>query len=303
MRFAVRKLLKRSGWWLPYRRLRDHVEARFTSPPSGDREGHRVRSLQRLYRDHHLARELDGEASVPVARIGEFFDGFRVMDAGIPLVRIGPVGDGGYLVPDDLAGIQECFSPGVDTQIGFDLALANRGITVHMIDASVRGLPVDHPLLDFEPLYLGAETRWQWTSLDDWVSRRSPGTSDLVLEMDIEGHEWAVLLATSPATLRRFRIMVIELHDLHQVTSWPGLAAIEQGFEKLLDDFCIVHVHANNHVFPITYGHYSLHPVVEITLLRKDRARRLAPAGQLTHPLDAPNDPSVVTFPLDSAWL
>lgn len=74
-------------------------------------------------------------------------------------------------------------------------------------------------------------------------------------------------------------------------------------FEKLLDDFCIVHVHANNHVFPITYGHYSLHPVVEITLLRKDRARRLAPAGQLTHPLDAPNDPSVVTFPLDSAWL
>lgn len=29
------------------------------------------------------------------------------------LIRLGPNGDGGYLVPDDLTGIEACFSPGV----------------------------------------------------------------------------------------------------------------------------------------------------------------------------------------------
>ena len=34
-------------------------------------------------------------------------------DSGHTLLRLGPNGDGGYLVPDDLDGITHCFSPGV----------------------------------------------------------------------------------------------------------------------------------------------------------------------------------------------
>jgi len=30
------------------------------------------------------------------------------------LIRIGPKGDGGYLLPDDLVGIEACFLPGID---------------------------------------------------------------------------------------------------------------------------------------------------------------------------------------------
>ena len=36
-----------------------------------------------------------------------------------PLIRMGPNGDGGYLIPDDLEGIEACFSPGVDQVSGF----------------------------------------------------------------------------------------------------------------------------------------------------------------------------------------
>ena len=38
-------------------------------------------------------------------------DRLHPVEMGPQLVRIGPRGDGGYLVPDDLGGIVACFSP------------------------------------------------------------------------------------------------------------------------------------------------------------------------------------------------
>ena len=57
-----------------------------------------------------------------------------------PLLRLGPVGDGGYLLPDDLAGIEACFSPGVGLISGFEKDCADRGLSVYLADASV-----EHP--------------------------------------------------------------------------------------------------------------------------------------------------------------
>ena len=46
------------------------------------------------------------------------------------LTRLGPEKDGGYLVPDDLDGIEACFSPGVSNVSGFEKDCANRNIKV-----------------------------------------------------------------------------------------------------------------------------------------------------------------------------
>lgn len=45
-----------------------------------------------------------------------------------PLIRLGPVRDGGYLVPDDLTGIEACYSPGVSAVSGFEKDCAKRGM-------------------------------------------------------------------------------------------------------------------------------------------------------------------------------
>jgi hypothetical protein len=50
------------------------------------------------------------------------------------LIRLGPEGDGGYLVPDDLAEIEACFSPGVSVISGFEKACADLGIKVFLAD-------------------------------------------------------------------------------------------------------------------------------------------------------------------------
>ena len=47
----------------------------------------------------------------------------RALHPAVPgreLIRLGPEGDGGYLLPDDLDGVQCCFSPGVSTESRFE---------------------------------------------------------------------------------------------------------------------------------------------------------------------------------------
>lgn len=59
----------------------------------------------------------------------------RPVPCPYPLVRIGGDSDGAYLIPDDLDGITNCFSPGVNNYKSFEDELSLRyGITCHMCD-------------------------------------------------------------------------------------------------------------------------------------------------------------------------
>jgi hypothetical protein len=71
------------------------------------------------------------------------------------LIRIGGETDGGYLVPDDLEGIEYCFSPGVAETAGFESELAKRGIRSFLADFSVDGLR-ESKMLRFETKLSGS---------------------------------------------------------------------------------------------------------------------------------------------------
>lgn len=73
--------------------------------------------------------------------VARFIRTIRPRATTTPLIRIGGDGDGGYLLPDDLEDLKVCISPGIDTQISFDKAMAERGLHVFMVDASVDGPP------------------------------------------------------------------------------------------------------------------------------------------------------------------
>lgn len=73
----------------------------------------------------------------------------RPISCGNELIRLGPEGDGGYLVPDDLAEIKACFSPGVDRISGFEVDCANMGMNVFLADKSVEKPPQSHELFQF----------------------------------------------------------------------------------------------------------------------------------------------------------
>lgn len=62
------------------------------------------------------------------AAIQSLMDRLAPLSCARKLTRLGPAGDGGYLLPDDLDGIEACFSPGVSLLSGFETECAQRGM-------------------------------------------------------------------------------------------------------------------------------------------------------------------------------
>lgn len=219
----------------------------------------------------------------------------------VELVRIGPHEDGGYLLPDLLDGIEACFSPGVGTCSDFELACAERGMQVFLADATVDGPAAQHPNFHFVPKFIGGYDDATTISLDAWVDAAWPGTGDLLLQMDIEGAEYASLLAATPALLRRFRVMAIEFHFLGHLGDDPFFALAAAVFAKLLDAHDVVHIHPNNFCDIVEVAGVPTPQVMEFTFLRRDLIDSDAWASQFPHPLDVENDPTNA-MPLPGAW-
>lgn len=207
---------------------------------------------------------------------------FRQNFKNVPLLRIGASGDGGYLVPDNLSGIEACFSPGVGVNADFEKGMLEMGIPCYLADASVDGPPISSDLLHFEKKFIGSpQSDPRFTTLSGWVAGVTPDASELVLQMDIEGSEWEVLDYEPTKTLARFRILVIEFHDLQMLFKRGGLELATRVFKKIFKDFYVVNIHPNNGDLPVKKYGVQIPPLVEITFLRKD-SWRITQSGPFT---------------------
>lgn len=226
----------------------------------------------------------------------------RPLDCGVELVRLGPDGDGGYLVPDDLEGIGFAFSPGVSTESGFEAALAERGMKVFLADHSVDGPASAHPNLLFRRKHVGCVSDDVHTTLDAWKSDVLPDQDgDLLLQMDVEGAEIETLLAASDALLRQFRILVVEFHFLQNLFDRAFFQIASRAFDKLLKHHGVVHIHPNNCCGSVHGLGVEIPRVAEITFLRNDRFRRREPRSDFPHRLDRDNT-GKAPLPLPRCW-
>ena len=209
------------------------------------------------------------------------------MSTSQPLIRLGPNGDGGYLVPDDLAGVEACFSPGVSLISGFEKDCAEMGMQVFLADRSVEQPAEMHKRFHFIKKYVGVTSNDDFMTVDDWVAAALPGsTSDLLLQIDIEGFEYETFLAMSDRLMGRFRIIVAEFHDLHQLWNRPFFRLVSRAFDKILQTHTCVHIHPNNCATPLNKFGLSIPPLLEVTFLRNDRVHHPSPATVFPHALD-----------------
>jgi hypothetical protein len=219
-----------------------------------------------------------------------------------PLIRLGPKGDGGYLVPDDIEGIQACFSPGVSNSSDFELACAQRGMQVYMADYSVDGPATAHPNFHFQKKFVGATTSDVFMTMADWIRESGVDPSDeLLLQIDIEGHEYETFLSMPDDLMRRFRIIVVEFHRLHQLWSLPFFRLASSAFRKILQTHACVHLHPNNCRSSVYMQGIDIPRVMEFTFLRRDRFTQSGFATRFPHPLDADNTRNA-TLPLPDCW-
>jgi hypothetical protein len=206
------------------------------------------------------------------------------------LVRIGGNNDGGYLVPDDLEGIIACFSPGVDVTATFEKDLLSRGIKSHLADASIDAPPDGLEVASFTKKYLDGVNTDGYMTLTSWMHEQLAITGDYILQMDIEGGEYATILTADRNTLNSFRIIVIEIHDVqHWFNNLIAWGLVQTFFAKLLQDFNVVHNHPNNNCPFIEVDGILMPTVFELTFLRKDRSPTTGFCTEFPHPLDMPN--------------
>jgi len=206
------------------------------------------------------------------------------------LVRIGGNNDGGYLIPNDLEGITACFSPGVDVTASFEKDLLERGIKSHLADASVDAPPGGLEVASFTKKYLDGVNTDGYMTLTSWMHEQLAIMGDYILQMDIEGGEYATILTADRNTLNSFRIIVIEIHDVQHWFNNPlAWGIVQTFFAKLLQDFNVVHNHPNNNCPFIEVDGILMPTVFELTLLRKDRAEPEGFVTKFPHRLDQPN--------------
>ena len=249
-----------------------------------------VSSIERLIRKLLVIFKIYPALQTDNSKIQTLLNRLRPVSCDKPLIRLGPDTDGGYLVPDDLAGIKACFSPGVARISGFERDCANLGMQVFLADRSVENPPESHRLFEFTNKFVGVTTSEEFMTLDQWVNASLPGSQDeLMLQMDIEGAEYEVLLGVSDQLLKRFRIIIVEFHHLYLLWNNPWFDLVTRAFEKLLQTHRCVHNHPNNNDGFTKIGDITLPHVSELTFVRKDRISCESFVQTFPHRLDRDN--------------
>lgn len=235
-------------------------------------------------------------------KIEDLIRSIRPVVGDVDLIRLGGNTDGGYLVPDDLQGLKACFSPGVGNETSFELDCIKKGINVYLADASVEK-PENLPSsCSFRSSFLGAFNSDQSITLDSWVkSEQVNPDDDLILQMDIEGAEYEVLLSTTEELLKQFRIIVFEVHGLDQWWNAPFFNLVSCAFRKLNQNHICVHNHPNTLAGIFEFGGLQLPRRIELTFHRKDRVINREYRTDFPHPLDYDNS-SNSSLKLPSHW-
>ena len=206
------------------------------------------------------------------------------------LIRFGAKGDGGYLIPNDLEGIKTCFSPGVGEFSSFEEDCVKHGMEVFLADKSVEAPAIKNEHFHFIKKFIGSITNDDFITMSDWIhSSIEDNDSDLLLQMDIEGHEYLSIINTPDSILKRFRILVIEFHYLEKLWNKEFFNLAAESFNKILTNHTCIHIHPNNLCGISRIRGVEIPKAAEFTFIRNDRFKNMGPQTNFPHPLDFDN--------------
>ncbi len=182
------------------------------------------------------------------------------------------MGDGGYVIPEDLEDLVACFSPGVGGSSSFESDLADRGIKIFLADRTVTGPAIAHPGFTFRSSFVASytDTAAKLISLEEW-SAEAEEVGDLILQMDIEGFEYEVIHSLTERLLKRFRIIVVEFHHLHQLLNCNHFGYMSRAFAKLRQFHDVVYINANYVDGSVFLHGMEIPKMMEFTFYRRDR--------------------------------
>jgi hypothetical protein len=189
------------------------------------------------------------------------------------LIRIGSKKDGGYLVPKILNKIKYCFSPGVGQSFAFEKNLKNYNIHSFLADNTVEDPSSLNDKYDFVKKNLNSHNDKNNITLENWINNKVKNKKEqnrLLLQMDIEGSEIKIINQSNDNVLRKFSILIIEVHYLNALSTKSGLKLFDKFFSKILKNFYIYHMHANNCCGLNKIHQYNIPTVIEFGFINND---------------------------------
>lgn len=262
--------------------------------------------INQIIKSQALKKHIWIEKTNSKYELKKFINRFKEKFISCELIRIGSQGDGGYLVPKNLKDISYCYSPGVGFNACFEKELSDKyNIKSFMLDASVDEAPISGPNFEFLPKYLGSFSDNKFITLSNWLSETS-GHNELgkILQMDIEGGEYDVLIYEDSKTLSSFSTMIIEFHFLQKLYTKDFLRMISSIFEKIYKYFSICHVHPNNCCGLAELDGIIVPRVMEITFIRNDYIDKCSNNKNILLPnkLDKKNQEDIEDIIMPEIW-
>ena len=188
---------------------------------------------------------------------------------GIKKIRIGKNSDGGYILLDDFQNIKIAYSFGINNDVSFDQALADKNIDIFMYDHTISNLPYNNPKFHWQKIGLSGEKKMDNNkkNLNQLIEENGHSNEkNMILKIDIESDEWDVFQAISSNILKQFKFIIGEFH-LNNENKFIQLEIIK----KLKMTHQIFHLHCNNCLNDIIYFEgYYICPVLEISFIQNE---------------------------------
>ena len=206
---------------------------------------------------------------------------------GFDLIRVGGIGDGGYVMVNNFNMIEGVLSLGVGPDVSWDLDLSKNVPLIHFYDHTVESLPAVVPNSKWYKEKIVAHSNTSGTTLEQAVNRL-PNSNELILKCDIEDDEWEILAECSSAVLEKFDQIVIEFHWIVNKIFNHKYDLMISVLEKLATSHSVVNIHANNSAEFVIVANCPVPEVLEISYVRTKSYS--FEQSQFNRSLNAPND-------------
>ncbi len=211
-------------------------------------------------------------------------------------LRIGGESDGGYVLLDRLRPEQPVLSYGVGPDSSFDLDLAKRGHRVFMFDHTVHGPRGGVPqgcAFFREGVAATPDPANRLDTVAAHLHRLGlERRRDVILKMDIEGGEWAIMAEMPDEAFDCFEQIVLEFHWLEALECESFTARARAALLRLNARFTLCHVHANAWGELKMVAGVILPNVIEVTYVRSELVSRTPSRTVYPTEHDRSNKPS-----------
>ena len=213
------------------------------------------------------------------------------------LKRFGSDNDGGYVIYSIIDKETSVISCGIGNNASFDFQISTEVKDVYMYDHTIAHVKNLNSNMHFFKVGVGRESSDTYVSIPDIIEKNKIQKS--ILKIDVEGMEWNIFDSLEAHVLNKFDQIIVEFHNLFEITSIEKSKLYFRVFSKLASCFSIINVHPNNWSESRILCGVPFADTLELTFLNKNI--KLVNNRKMLN-VNMPNDPVEPDFFLFSTY-